>query len=98
MRQVIVSSLMSADGVVGGPQDWANRNFDGDDVASSILALRRCHAMLMGRRAYEYFAPVWGPADNPYAEQLRRLPKLVFTSQPLSVEWENAEAAGSDPV
>jgi dihydrofolate reductase len=98
MRQVIVSSLMSADGVVGGPQDWANRNFDAEDVTASIGALQRSHAMLMGRLAYEYFAPVWGPADNPYAAQLRRLPKLVFTSRPLSGGWENAEAVGSDPV
>jgi dihydrofolate reductase len=98
MRQLIVSSLISVDGVVGGPQDWANRNFDVDDVAASIEALQRCHAMLMGRHAYEYFAPVWGPADNPYAAQLRRLPKLVFSSRPLSGDWENTEAVGTDPV
>src|SRR3954453_10402223 len=98
MRQVIVSSLISADSVVGDPQGWANRNFEAEDVAASIAALQRSHAMLMGRRAYEYFAPVWGPADNPYAEQLRRLPKLVFTSRPLSGGWENAEVAGPDPV
>jgi dihydrofolate reductase len=98
MRQVIVSSLISADSVVGDPQGWANRNFEADDVVASIEALKRSHAMLMGRRAYEYFAPVWGPADNPYAEQLRRLPKLVFTSAPLTGSWPNAEAAGSDPV
>jgi dihydrofolate reductase len=98
MRQVIVSSLITADGVVGDPQVWANRNFDADDVAASIQALQSSYAMLMGRRSYEYFAPVWGPADDPYAAQLRRLPKLVFTSRPLSGGWENAEAAGTNPV
>jgi dihydrofolate reductase len=98
MRKLIVSSLISADGVVADPQGWANRNFDADDVGASIEALRRSHAMLMGRRTYDYFAPVWGPADNPYAEQLRRLPKLVFTSSPLAGGWDNAEEAGSDPA
>jgi dihydrofolate reductase len=98
MRRLIVSSLISADGVVGHPQGWANQNFDADDVKASIEALRRSHAMLMGRTTYEYFAPVWGPADNPYAEELRRLPKLVFTSRPLEGDWENAEEAGTDPV
>ena len=98
MRQVIVSSLLSADSVVGDPQGWANRNFDVEDVAASIGALQRSHAMLMGRGSYEYFAPVWGPADNPYAAELRRIPKLVFTSRPLSGGWENSEAVGADPV
>jgi dihydrofolate reductase len=98
VRRLIVSSLISADGVVANPQGWANRNFDADDVGASIEALRRSHAMLMGRATYEYFAPVWGPADNPYADQLRRLPKLVFTSRPLAGDWENAEAAGTDPA
>lgn len=98
MRRLIVSSLISADGVVRDPQGWANRNFDAADVQASIQALRMSHAMLMGRKTYEYFAPVWGPADNPYAEELRRLPKLVFTSRPLEGGWANAQEAGDDPV
>jgi dihydrofolate reductase len=98
MGRMIVSSLMSADGVVDDPQGWANENFDEGDVASSIAALQRCRAMLLGRGAYDYFAPVWGSADNPYAEELRRLPKLVFTSSPLTGDWKNTEAAGDDPV
>jgi dihydrofolate reductase len=98
MRRLIVSSLMSADGIVRDPQAWANENFDADDVTASIEALRKSHAMLMGRKSYEYFAPVWGPADNPYAEELRRLPKLVFTSRPLDGDWDNAQEAGVDPV
>ena len=98
MRRLIVSSLISADGVVRDPQGWAGRNFDEGDVRASIEALRMSHAMLMGRGTYEYFAPVWGPADNPYADELRRLPKLVFTSRPLDGEWENAQEAGDDPV
>ena len=98
MRQVIVSSLISADGVVEDPQGWANKNFDADDVVRSVAALQRSHAMLMGRRSFEYFAPGWAAAEGPYGAELRRIPKLVFTSRPLPVEWENSEVAGPDPV
>jgi dihydrofolate reductase len=57
MRKLIVSSLVSLDGIHGDPQSWVGDFFDEQAVEESLAALLDSDAMLMGRNTYDYFAP-----------------------------------------
>src|SRR5688572_13711828 len=60
MRRIINSTYISLDGVIEQPQTWPSGGV-ADDSAYTIQRdlLFSCDAVLMGRRTYEGFAPVW---------------------------------------
>jgi dihydrofolate reductase len=88
MRKIIVSSLMSLDGVIEDPGGmagvsyggWANRFFAGDGAQRSLNRLLASEYFLCGRRTYEMFSKAWPHASGPYAERLNSMPKLVASS------------------
>lgn len=98
MRELIVSSLVSLDGVYGDPQSWAGEFFDEQAVADSLAALRDSDAMLMGRNTYEYLAPAWSNAAGPYLERINEMPKYVFSSTLTAADWNNSTIIPGDPV
>ena len=57
MRKLIVSSLVSLDGIHGDPQSWIGDYFDEQAAEESLAVLLDSDAMLMGRTTYQYFAP-----------------------------------------
>ena len=75
MRKIINSTYISLDGVVEGPHLWPSLGRPGDERAGQIqteLALS-CDAMLMGRRTYDGFAPVWPTrSGDPVSDQHQR--------------------------
>lgn len=103
MRKIIVSSLMSLDGVIEDPGGmagvsyggWANRFFAGEAAQRSLDRLLASEYFLCGRRTYEMFAKAWPNASGPYAERLNVMPKLVASrtlTEPL--EWNATLLAG----
>jgi hypothetical protein len=48
MRKLIVSSLVSLDGVYGDPRSWASEYFDDEAAEKSRQRLMESDAMLMG--------------------------------------------------
>jgi dihydrofolate reductase len=98
MRKLIVSSLVSLDGVYGDPQSWAGDYFDEQAVAESLAVLLESDAMLMGRRTYEYFAPVWSGASGPYLGRINEMRKYVFSAKLAAAEWNNSVIVPGDPV
>jgi dihydrofolate reductase len=60
MRKIINSTYISLDGVVENPHQWHSSGEDGGEgEAIQTELLLRCDAVVMGRRTYEGFAPVW---------------------------------------
>jgi len=57
MRNLIVSSLVSLDGIHGDPQSWVGDYFDQQAAEESLAVLLDSDALLMGRTTYDYFAP-----------------------------------------
>ena len=57
MRKLIVSSLVSLDGIHGDPQSWVGDYFDEQAAEESLAVLLDSDAMLMGRNTYDNFAP-----------------------------------------
>jgi hypothetical protein len=49
MRRLIVSALVSLDGVQSDPRSWASAYFDEEATEEALAGLLRAEAMLMGR-------------------------------------------------
>jgi dihydrofolate reductase len=95
---VIVSSLISADGVRDAPMSWVGDLFDADAVESSIQQLKSAEAFLMGRGSYEAFAPFRAGGGDPYTDALAAMPKYVFSSTLESTSWANTTIVRTDAV
>jgi dihydrofolate reductase len=98
MRKLIVSSLVSLDGIYGDPQSWAGDYFDEQAAAESLAVLLESDAMLMGRNTYEYFAPAWSSPSGPYLERINEIRKYVFSSTLTAADWNNTKLISGDPV
>jgi hypothetical protein len=95
---VIVSSLISADGVRDDPMSWIGDLFDADAVEGSIAQLKAVDAFLMGRRSYDYFAPAWSGGGDPYSDALAAVPKYVFSATLAGTDWANTTIVRTDAV
>ena len=98
MRKLIVSSLVSLDGVYGDPQSWAGDYFDEQAATESLAVLLESDAMLMGRNTYEYFAPAWSSPSGAYLERMNEMRKYVFSSTLTTAGWNNTAIISGDPV
>jgi len=98
MRNLIVSSLVSLDGIHGDPQSWIGDYFDQQAAEESLAVLLDSDAMLMGRNTYEYFAPAWSSPSGPYLERISEMRKYVFSSTLTAADWNNTTIISGDPV
>jgi dihydrofolate reductase len=98
MRRLIVSSLVSLDGIHGDPQSWIGDFFDEQAAEESLAVLLDSDAMLMGRNTYEYFAPAWSSPSGPYLERINEIRKYVFSSTLTAADWNNTTIIPGDPV
>lgn len=100
MRSIINSTYITLDGVIQDPQDWPSLGSltdDGEQVQSALL--EQCDAVLMGRRTYDGFAPVWSArAGDPFSDRMNALPKYVVSTTLTDPTWTNTTVIGSDPV
>ena len=88
-REIVVTEFMSLDGVVDSPGHpseghpsggWVMRTeFDPAAFALKDRELEETTALLLGRRSYELFAPVWRDSDDHAA--YRDVPKFVVSTR-----------------
>ncbi|MGH3374077.1 MAG: dihydrofolate reductase family protein [Actinoallomurus sp.] len=100
MRKIINSTYVSLDGVIENPQDWPSPDVEDQDAgAIQTELLLACDAVLMGRRTYDGFAPVWPTrSGDPYSDHINAMPKYVVSSTLRNPEWNNTRVIGDDPV
>lgn len=100
MRRIINSTYVTLDGVIQNPQDWPSLGSfsdTGNQIQTELL--QRCDSVLMGRRTYEGFAPVWSQrSGDPFSERINALPKYVFSKQLASPSWQNTIVIESNPI
>jgi dihydrofolate reductase len=99
MRKIINSTYISLDGVVDRPHEWpsvGDRGSQGDEIQTELLL--GSDALLMGRRTYEGFAPVWPTRSDPYSDHINAMPKYVVSSTLTDPEWGNTTVISGDPV
>jgi dihydrofolate reductase len=88
MRKLLVGSFVSLDGVIESPMTWAARFFDDESTEYALRKLDDVEFFLLGRVAYETFAPVWSAVkENPYIERINGLKKLVASKTLDKVAW-----------
>ena len=100
MRKIINSTYISLDGVIERPHEWPSvgeRGSRADEIVTELLL--GCDALIMGRRTYEVFAPVWPTrSGDPYSDRINSMRKYVVSSTLTDPEWNNTSVISGDPV
>jgi dihydrofolate reductase len=101
MRKIINSTYISLDGAIENPQDWPSSTHQDDGTGGALQTdlLFACDAVLMGRRTYDGFAPVWsGRSGDPYTDRINSMQKYVVSSTLHDPEWTNTTIIDGDPI
>jgi dihydrofolate reductase len=100
MRRIINSTYISLDGVIEEPHLWPSTGSSegrGDAIQTELLLA--CDALIMGRRTYEGFAPVWPTrSGDPASDHINAMPKYVVSSTLRDPEWNNTTVIVDDPI
>jgi dihydrofolate reductase len=111
MRDLVVNTLLSLDGVMqapGGPEEdptggfeyggWSVTYWD-EMMGEKMTRLMSVEFdLLLGRRTYEVFAAHWPHSDEPGAAQLNAARKFVASRTLTGPAWENTTVLGDDVV
>jgi dihydrofolate reductase len=102
MRKIINSTYLSLDGVVENPHLWPTIDRPDDEGRHDEIQnelLLACDAVLMGRRTYDSFAPVWSArGGDPYSDRINTMPKYVVSRTLKDPEWANTKVIADDVV
>jgi dihydrofolate reductase len=94
MRKIVASELVSLDGVMESPEEWAF-SYSNDEMAeANASGMAHSDAMLFGRVTFQEFAAFWpyqNSAEQPFTDYLNNTPKYVVSTtlqEPLA--WHNS--------
>jgi dihydrofolate reductase len=109
MRQLIVNTFLTLDGVMqapGGPEEdpsggfvhggWSFGYWDEQMQEAMGEAMSKPFDLVLGRRTYEIFAAFWPHSDDPGAAPLNRATKHVASTTLTELGWENSELIDGD--
>lgn len=109
MRQLIVNTFVSLDGVMqapGGPEEdptggfehggWSVGYWDGAMEEAMTETMARPFDLLLGRKTYEIFAAHWPHSDDPGAERLNGATKHVASTTLQTLEWRDSHLIDGD--
>ena len=95
MRKLVEATLVSLDGVVGSPEEWALPYWGQENSDYSLAQLAEVDAFLLGRVTYEKFVAAWSQVSgDPYIDAINRLPKFVASSSLREMTWNATPIAG----
>jgi len=109
MRQLIVTTFISLDGVMqapGGPEEDSDGGFDQGGWSFGYWDQAMMDAMdetmgvpfdlVLGRRTYEIFAAHWPHAEDEAAAALNGATKHVASTTRTELEWANSQLIEGD--
>src|SRR5919107_2894245 len=93
MRKVVASEIMSLDGVMESPEEWAFSYSNDEMEEANASGMAASDALLLGRVTYETLAAFWPnqPGGTPMVDYINSVPKFVVSGtleEPL--EWNNS--------
>jgi dihydrofolate reductase len=93
MRKLVTVELVSLDGVMESPEEWAFPYSNDEMEESNAAGMAASDAMLLGRVTYEGLAAFWPnqPGGTPMVDYLNSVPKYVVSEaleEPLG--WNNS--------
>jgi dihydrofolate reductase len=98
-RKIINSSYISLDGVIDNPDRWPAIGSDPDSYGIQTDLLMACDAVVMGRRTYDAFVPVWmNSSGDPFSDRINRMSKYVVSNSLGDPEWANTTVLNGDVV
>lgn len=101
MSRLINSTYITIDGAVENPQNWPSGRHEDDGRAQEIQTelLLSTETVLMGRRTYEGFAPVWSArSGDPASDRINEMEKLVASTTLTEPDWNNTTVIAEDLV
>ena len=99
MRRVGAWELVSLDGVMERPENWAFSYSNEEVGKASASGMARSDALLLGRVTYEHMAAYWPhqTGGTPMVDYINSVPKLVVSAtleEPL--QWNNSTVIGGN--
>ena len=93
MRKVIAVELVSVDGVMESPEEWAFSYSNDEMEEANASGMAASDALLLGRVTYEALAAFWPhqPGGTPMVDYINSVSKFVVSEtleEPL--EWNNS--------
>jgi dihydrofolate reductase len=98
-RRLILHMSVSLDGFAArrdheidwlGPKDGQLPDHGDQRHRMNLELLSQIGLIVLGRRGYEDMSRGWSGSNNPMAQLMNSLPKLVFSQSLPAVEWNNA--------
>jgi dihydrofolate reductase len=88
MRKLVEATLVSLDGVVGSPEEWALPYWAAENKDYAHAQLADVDAFLLGRVTYEKFVAAWSQVSgDPYLDTINALPKFVASASLQQATW-----------
>jgi dihydrofolate reductase len=99
VRKVVAVELVSVDGVMESPEEWAFSYSDDEMEEANASGMAASDAMLLGRVTYEGLSAFWPnqPGGTPMVDYINSVPKFVVSEtleEPL--EWNNSTLIRGD--
>jgi dihydrofolate reductase len=100
MRKLVAVELVSLDGVMETPEEWAFAYSNDEMEEANAAGMAASDAMLLGRVTYQEFAsyfPGLTSEEQPFADHMNNTPKFVVSEtleEPL--EWQNSTLIEED--
>ena len=93
MRKVVAVEMVSLDGVMEKPEEWAFSYTNDEMNEANTAGMAASDALLLGRVTYEQMAGFWPnqPSDDPMVDYINSVPKFVVSTtleEPL--KWNNS--------
>jgi dihydrofolate reductase len=93
MRKLVAVELVSVDGVMEKPEEWAFSYSNDEMEEANSAGMAASDAMLLGRVTYEGMAAFWPrqPGGTPMVDYINSVPKFVVSEtleEPLG--WNNS--------
>ena len=99
MRKVVAVELVSVDGVMELPEEWAFSYSNDEMEEANASGMAASYALLMGRVTYEGMAAFWPnqPGGTPMVDYINSVPKYVV-SETLeeTLGWNNSTLIEGD--
>ena len=92
MRKVVAVELVSVDGVMGSPEEWAFSYSNEEMEEANASGMAASDALLLGRVTYEGLAAFWPnqPDGTPMVDYINSVRKYVVSTTLEEVEWNNS--------
>jgi dihydrofolate reductase len=99
MRKVVAVELVSLDGVMESPEEWASSYSNDEMEEANASGMAASDALVLGRVTYEQMAAFWPnqPGGTPMVDYINSVPKHVLSTtlkEPL--EWNNSTLIKGD--